>query len=43
VRYTDRLVMRFGACRLLIHGLALFGAGLALFAMTPAPACASPR
>jgi EmrB/QacA subfamily drug resistance transporter len=36
VRYTDRLVMRFGARRLLIPGLALIAAGLALFAVTPA-------
>jgi EmrB/QacA subfamily drug resistance transporter len=35
VRYTDRLVMRFGARRLLIPGLGLIAAGLALFAMTP--------
>ena len=36
VRYTDRLVMRFGARRLLFPGLGLIAAGLALFAMTPA-------
>ena len=35
VRYTDRLVMRFGARRLLFPGLGLIAAGLALFAMTP--------
>jgi EmrB/QacA subfamily drug resistance transporter len=36
VRYTDRLVMRFGARKLLFPGLGLIAAGLALFAMTPA-------
>ena len=36
VRYADRLVMRFGARRLLFPGLGLIAAGLALFAMTPA-------
>jgi EmrB/QacA subfamily drug resistance transporter len=36
VRYTDRLVMRFGARRLIFPGLGLIAAGLALFAMTPA-------
>ena len=36
VRYTDRLVMRFGARRLMFPGLGLIAAGLALFAMTPA-------
>jgi len=36
VRYTDRLVMRFGARRLLCPGLGLIAAGLALFAMIPA-------
>jgi EmrB/QacA subfamily drug resistance transporter len=36
VRYTDRLVMRFGARRLLFPGLALIAAGLALFAAAPA-------
>ena len=36
VRYTDRLVMRFGARRLLFPGLGLIAAGLALFALTPA-------
>jgi EmrB/QacA subfamily drug resistance transporter len=35
VRYTDRLVMRFGARRLLLPGLGLIAAGLALFAMAP--------
>ena len=35
VRYTDRLVMRFGARRLLFPGLALIAAGLALFAAAP--------
>jgi MFS family permease len=35
VRYTDRLVMRFGAHRLLLPGLGLIAAGLALFAMAP--------
>ena len=36
VRYTDRLVMRFGARKLMFPGLGLIAAGLALFAMTPA-------
>jgi EmrB/QacA subfamily drug resistance transporter len=36
VRYTDRLVMRFGARRLLFPGLGLIAAGLALFAAVPA-------
>jgi len=36
VRYTDRLVMRFGARRLMFPGFGLIAAGLALFAMTPA-------
>src|SRR6202011_4351602 len=36
VRYTDRLVMRFGARRTMFPGLGLIAAGLALFAMTPA-------
>ena len=36
VRYTDRLVMRFGARTLLFPGLGLIAAGLALFAMAPA-------
>ena len=35
VRYTDRLVMRFGARRLLFPGLGLIAAGLALFATAP--------
>src|SRR5215204_4446222 len=35
VRYTDRLVMRFGARKLVLGGLALFMAGLALFARVP--------
>jgi MFS family permease len=38
VRYTDRLVMRFGARPLMIAGLALLAAGLALFALAPATA-----
>ena len=38
VRYTDRLVMRFGARRLLFPGLALIAAGLAMFAAAPAGA-----
>src|ERR1700751_1617829 len=36
VRYTDRLVMRFGARTLLFPGLGLIAAGLALFAPGPA-------
>src|SRR6202034_3063721 len=36
VLYTDRLVMRFGAWRLLFPGLGLIAAGLALFALVPA-------
>ena len=36
VRYTDRLVMRFGARALMFGGLALIAAGLALFALAPA-------
>jgi len=36
VRYTDRLVMRFGARTLLFPGLGLIAAGLALFALAPA-------
>jgi predicted MFS family arabinose efflux permease len=36
VRYTDRLVMRFGARRLMFPGLGLIAAGLALFATIPA-------
>jgi EmrB/QacA subfamily drug resistance transporter len=35
VRYTDRLVMRFGAWRLIFPGLALIAAGLATFALVP--------
>jgi EmrB/QacA subfamily drug resistance transporter len=35
VRYTDRLVMRFGARPMVICGLALFMAGLAIFARAP--------
>jgi EmrB/QacA subfamily drug resistance transporter len=35
VRYTDRLVMRFGAWRLLFPGLGLIAAGLATFALIP--------
>jgi EmrB/QacA subfamily drug resistance transporter len=38
VRYTDRLVMRFGAWRLLFPGLGLIATGLALFALVPAGA-----
>src|SRR5437868_9461821 len=36
VRYTDRLVMRFGARTLLFPGLGLIAASLALFALAPA-------
>jgi EmrB/QacA subfamily drug resistance transporter len=36
VRYTDRLVARFGAWRLLFPGLGMIAAGLALFALAPA-------
>jgi EmrB/QacA subfamily drug resistance transporter len=36
VRYTDRLVMRFGARRTMFPGLGLIAAGLALFALAPA-------
>jgi len=36
VRYTDRLVMRFGARKLMFPGLGLIAAGLALFALAPA-------
>jgi Major Facilitator Superfamily len=36
VRYTDRLVMRFGARTLMFPGLGLIAAGLALFATVPA-------
>ena len=35
VRYTDRLVMHFGARKLVVGGLALFMAGLVLFARAP--------
>jgi predicted MFS family arabinose efflux permease len=35
VRYTDRLVMRFGAWPLLFPGLGLIAAGLATFALVP--------
>jgi len=35
VRYTDRLVMRFGARPLVLGGLVLFMAGLALFTRAP--------
>ena len=35
VRYTDRLVMRFGARTMVLGGLALLGVGLALFARAP--------
>jgi EmrB/QacA subfamily drug resistance transporter len=35
VRYTDRLVMRFGARTLMLPGLGLIAAGLALFATAP--------
>jgi EmrB/QacA subfamily drug resistance transporter len=35
VRYTDRLVMRFGARKLVLSGLALFMGGLALFTRAP--------
>ena len=38
VRYTDRLVMRFGARPLMIAGLALLATGLVLFALAPASA-----
>jgi MFS family permease len=36
VRYTDRLVVRFGARATMLSGLALIAAGLALFATVPA-------
>src|ERR1700723_2083334 len=36
VRYTDRLVMRFGARATIFPGLGLIAAGLALFATAPA-------
>jgi EmrB/QacA subfamily drug resistance transporter len=35
VRYSERLVIRFGARRVLLPGLALIAAGLALFARAP--------
>jgi MFS family permease len=35
VRYTDRLVMRFGARRMVVSGLVLFMGGLALFTRAP--------
>jgi len=35
VRYTDRLVMRFGARTMVLGGLVLFMAGLALFTRAP--------
>ena len=35
VRYTDRLIMRFGARTMVLGGLALFMAGLALFTRAP--------
>jgi EmrB/QacA subfamily drug resistance transporter len=35
VRYTDRLVMRFGARTMVLGGLTLFMAGLALFTRAP--------
>ncbi|CAN5178651.1 DHA2 family efflux MFS transporter permease subunit [soil metagenome] len=35
VRYTDRLVMRFGARTMVLSGLPLILAGLALFALAP--------
>jgi EmrB/QacA subfamily drug resistance transporter len=38
VRYTDRLVMRFGARETMFPGLGLIAAGLALFALAPADA-----
>jgi MFS family permease len=36
VRYTDRLVVRFGARAAMLSGLGLIAAGLALFALAPA-------
>ena len=36
VRYTDRLVMRFGARTTMFTGLGLIASGLALFALAPA-------
>lgn len=35
VRYTDRLIMRFGARTMVLGGLALFMAGLAMFTQAP--------
>jgi EmrB/QacA subfamily drug resistance transporter len=35
VRYSERLIMRFGGRRTLLPGLVLIGAGLALFARVP--------
>ena len=35
VRYSERLIMRFGARRTLMPGLVLIGSGLALFARVP--------
>jgi EmrB/QacA subfamily drug resistance transporter len=35
VRYSERLVTRFGACRVLVPGLVLIGAGLAGLAIAP--------
>jgi EmrB/QacA subfamily drug resistance transporter len=35
VRYADRLIMRFGARRILVPGLVAIAAGLALFARVP--------
>jgi EmrB/QacA subfamily drug resistance transporter len=35
VRYADRLIMRFGATRILVPGLVTIAAGLALFARVP--------
>ncbi len=43
VRYTDRLVMRFGARTMLFPGLGLIAAGLALFALAPAARRRLPR
>ena len=38
VRYSERLITRFGARHVLLAGLALIAAGLALFALAPADA-----
>jgi EmrB/QacA subfamily drug resistance transporter len=35
LRYSERLIMRFGASRTLVPGLTLVAAGLALFALAP--------